>query len=1114
MAAVHARWFFLAIIACSSGSHVESVAPRASTCGAPLPAGASKSARQQLQTAHGNAVTQMAESADGYLATTSQFDHTIRIWNLQQSTLVTVLQEHAPIAWDDDAHALLLQGLGERAKDGEFISPDLLVAPDGHTLGSRVGEWTFVHEAGRTRAAVKTPSDHAALVYTGRDQRVHHLVLPKNSYSMSSLAVNDDGTELVAMVGYALLRWPLADEPSTPVVREVPDLTTAVFANTGDALILAGGTISFAPRDVAVPLRPISQGDIYTSHLAIARDGSLGFVASHSALIAFDLATGTTRWSERGVGFDSHRIHTPGVGFFGIMLANDGRRLFVARDDGSVVLRDVTTGRDLGSLGAAVHQPTTVAWVDNTHVLASENQRVVVWDTTTGTIESAYTETRGFLSARVVGGDVVVARMTLCLGGGNATTIAWPDRWKGRTPPAELLAGTMPDPMSACGNLGGIAWPPPRGMATGAMRLGGAGHDFDLTSGRSLAATSAHIDAVRTSDGAVIKLAGFTRPFDTALAGDFVLNPAKAGASSVVGVWRASDGARLADLAVTYTDWNNEQRQEGIFIGASDDGTRVAVRGGDVIGVFETATGKLLQSMHTGREIETAVGFSPDPKQFWVGARSGAILRVAADGTVHTLGNGTGALVSRLSPSPDGTRLLAMGDDGGLRIVDAATGDVRATLVEFADDEPLAFTPSGAYGGTAEAASRVGWRFDAPVEIFRFEQFAQAFHRPELVTARLAGKRDDATAGLTRPPAVELAPSPPTTAEAKTTLAIKFASSRRVDVVRAYREGREVAFATPCAPTGSLALDVPLLAGGNTITVQAFDDLGYASNPAVAQITRTTGPQPDLYIVSVGVGAYPNLAQEFQLQLATADATGIASAFRDDVGPRKQFGAVHPTVLLDAQVTVPAVLAALDGLAKMKPDDLAIVFMAGHGIKPTPEDDMVFVTSTASLTPASLRASGLGWSAVSERLARAKGRVIVLLDACHSGHVSQNLVVPNDQLAASLSRNGRAGVVVFAAAKGRQSSFEPTGARGLVLHEAAVPLVHGPGDHGFFTGALLASLHDPASDRNGDGVLELSEWVHATSERVSLATEGQQTPWVARQEMFGDFAVVGVRKAK
>lgn len=96
MAAVHARWFFLAIIACSSGSHVESVAPRASTCGAPLPAGASKSARQQLQTAHGNAVTQMAESADGYLATTSQFDHTIRIWNLQQSTLVTVLQGTRP----------------------------------------------------------------------------------------------------------------------------------------------------------------------------------------------------------------------------------------------------------------------------------------------------------------------------------------------------------------------------------------------------------------------------------------------------------------------------------------------------------------------------------------------------------------------------------------------------------------------------------------------------------------------------------------------------------------------------------------------------------------------------------------------------------------------------------------------------------------------------------------------------------------------------------------------------------------------------------------------------------------------------------------------------------
>jgi hypothetical protein len=64
------------------------------------------------------------------------------------------------------------------------------------------------------------------------------------------------------------------------------------------------------------------------------------------------------------------------------------------------------------------------------------------------------------------------------------------------------------------------------------------------------------------------------------------------------------------------------------------------------------------------------------------------------------------------------------------------------------------------------------------------------------------------------------------------------------------------------------------------------------------------------------------------------------------------------------------------------------------------------------------------------------------------------------------------------------------------------------GDHGYFTGALLAALGDKKTDRNGNGVVELSEWIAATTERVTLATEGEQTPWVARQELFGDFTVV------
>jgi hypothetical protein len=134
--------------------------------------------------------------------------------------------------------------------------------------------------------------------------------------------------------------------------------------------------------------------------------------------------------------------------------------------------------------------------------------------------------------------------------------------------------------------------------------------------------------------------------------------------------------------------------------------------------------------------------------------------------------------------------------------------------------------------------------------------------------------------------------------------------------------------------------------------------------------------------------------------------------------------------------------------------------------------------------------------------------VLVLLDACHSGHLSQDLVVRNDDLASALVRNDRAGVVVFAAAKGRQFSYEPRGSRALVLTDEARELVQPRGkEHGFFTGAFLDALDSAESDRNGDGAIQLGEIIDEVTRRVGEATSMKQTPWVARREIFGDFAL-------
>jgi hypothetical protein len=333
-------------------------------------------------------------------------------------------------------------------------------------------------------------------------------------------------------------------------------------------------------------------------------------------------------------------------------------------------------------------------------------------------------------------------------------------------------------------------------------------------------------------------------------------------------------------------------------------------------------------------------------------------------------------------------------------------------------------------------------------------------------------------------------------------------------------EGRPVAAPAVCGRRVTADVDVPLRSGLSRVAVEAFDDRGFASNPAVLDVQGPARDQrPDVWVVAVGVDRYPGLPADLQLGLAAADARGVAAAFTAMAGPGKDYAHAHVELLTDRTATRARVRGALAGLARMRPDDLAVVFFGGHGLKPSAAADMVFVTGsvrgtraadgTLALDTASLAAGGIGWGDVADLLERAQGRVVVLLDACHAGHITQDKIVLNNAVAAALTRAGRAGVVVFAAAKGRQLSYEPRGARGLKLVKDDPPLLAPrKGEHGFFTDAILASLSDGATDHDGDGDVELSELVDEVSLRVGAATGGLQTPWIPRREMFGDFRVV------
>ena len=153
-------------------------------------------------------------------------------------------------------------------------------------------------------------------------------------------------------------------------------------------------------------------------------------------------------------------------------------------------------------------------------------------------------------------------------------------------------------------------------------------------------------------------------------------------------------------------------------------------------------------------------------------------------------------------------------------------------------------------------------------------------------------------------------------------------------------------------------------------------------------------------------------------------------------------------------------------------------------------------------------------------LKRAPGRVLLLLDACHSGHVSTEIIAPNEALAQQLAAQQRTGVLVLAASRGSQLSYEvpprrkgktAMGTRGFDVVWGGTPPTRVtrklPTGHGLFTSAVLEALEGQAVDRDRSGAVEVGELIDYVTERVTTASKGKQTPWVARRELFGDFVI-------
>lgn len=274
-------------------------------------------------------------------------------------------------------------------------------------------------------------------------------------------------------------------------------------------------------------------------------------------------------------------------------------------------------------------------------------------------------------------------------------------------------------------------------------------------------------------------------------------------------------------------------------------------------------------------------------------------------------------------------------------------------------------------------------------------------------------------------------------------------------------------------------------------------DVAAARSDVRVATGTAVGPGARLHVLAIGVSDYGESAKSLHLRFAAKDAQDVADAlfatqgiqFNDGGGLYAQ---VLPQYLPDKQADRRGILRALEvmkeNMSKDPADeDLAVIFFSGHGALINNRFYLLPYGVDANGRPADLEAGAIPAEEFRDKvmdLAR-YGRVLVLLDACHSGAATSDgsTLASND--ADLLRQTILAGnvTVLTSSSKKEFSDEDPTL------------------NNGVFTKVLLEALGKDA-DEDHDGLISTSELTGYVWKHVVSLSHGRQHPGI--QQEFGE----------
>lgn len=606
----------------------------------------------------------------------------------------------------------------------------------------------------------------------------------------------------------------------------------------------------------------------------------------------------------------------------------------------------------------------------------------------------------------------------------------------------------------------------------------------------------------------------------------------------------------------------------------SPDGRLLLADGAKGKEVWDVATGKKLRLPKAPRgaafdpmsllgDMEFNMGgmgaaFSPDGR--FAARGHGEVIAVwdVATGQDRLELIGHTAAVKSMTFAPDGKSLISGGSDGAVRIWDLQTGKERVSLIALGQEDFVAVTPDQYYRASKTRIKGVSFRVKG--QLYPFEQFDLRFNRPDIVLSRLGMASQEVIQsyrlayekrlrkmGLTEQmlgtdfhlPEVRILTGevPVSVNQTTLTLRVKATDSKYgldrfnvfVNDIPVYGTAG-LPLQNKQAKTHEQEIQVPLVPGRNKIQVSVLNQQGTESLRETIYATSTAEVvPPDVYVVGIGVSEYKDRA--YNLRYAAKDANDLLSVYQAIEQRPGVKGKIHLLDLTNQKATRPEIHKAKEWLKRSKVNDLVVVFAAGHGMT---DDKSDYYFGTHDIDPKHPEKNGLPYAEFENLLDGIPAlQKVLLLDTCFSGEIEKDQAVAVAQ--ADTGGSGTVKMRSFKAARGVAVTDDAGGAAtgprlsaemlkfqqdwfaDLRRGTGAAVISSSSGNeyslegeqwkNGVFTYALLNGLKNRAADANKDQIITVSELQAYVIDQVRKLTGGGQNPTVRRENLESDFAV-------